>query len=268
MPTKGKDGKATGNVIVLTFRGTESSSIKNWLTNLDFGKDPFPGLPSNHQVHQGFLGAYKDVKSQVFAALNAAVKQCANCRIILTGHSLGGALATIAAADLIVNKYAGSRLSLYTYGSPRVGNVEFVTWFNNQIKDSFRVTHADDAVTHVPLDSMGYTHVGFNVHYPNPFKFSASAADQKFCGWTEANTACQSKGIGFNIFKIGEAIKQHLTYLGLDCGCIDENIAAFRFKQAKLQNDYLSIVAQLAGVDTTNLSVEQIKEKLSHINLQ
>ncbi len=65
---------------------------------MNFGKDPFPGLPTTVQVHQGFLGAYRDVQSQVLAAVQKANLACPDCRILLTGHSLGGALATIAAA--------------------------------------------------------------------------------------------------------------------------------------------------------------------------
>jgi len=262
MPTQ--DKKA---VIVVSFRGTEKTSMKNWLTNLNFGKDPFPGLATSIQVHQGFLGAYLDVQSQVLNAITKAQKACQDCRILLTGHSLGGALATIAAADLAVRKIGVDKLSLYTYGSPRVGNDAFATWFNTQVKDSFRVTHADDAVIHVPFDNMGFTHIGLNVHYPKPFVFNTNLDNQRFCGLGESNKSCQSKGIGFNIFKIGSAVSQHLKYLDVDCGCGDDNLAAFRFKQNKnLQNEFVLVIAQLAGIDTKDLSLQQVKEKLAQLN--
>lgn len=264
MPTD-NNGKP---IIFVSFRGTEKTSVKNWLTNLNIGKDPFPGLPTNVQVHQGFLGAYKDVQAQVLAAIAKANTACPDCRILLTGHSLGGSLATIAAADLITKKYAADRLSLYTFGSPRVGNDVFVTWFNGLLKDSFRITHADDAVIHVPFENMGFTHVGFNIHYPNAFKFANDAANQRFCGWLETDKNCQSKGIGFNIFKIGDAISQHLKYLDVNCGCGDDNINAFRFKQAKgLAKETILAVATLAGIKTDGLSLEQIKIELNKIKI-
>ncbi len=114
-----------------------------------------------------------------------------------------------------------------------------------------------------------YVCYSFNVHYPNAFKFSNDATNQRLCGWLETDRKCQSKGIGFNIFKVGEAVKQHLKYLHVDCGCGDDNINAFRFKQAKeLTRETILAVASLAGVKTEGLSLEQVQNELSKIKTQ
>ncbi len=67
----------------------------------------------------------------------------------ITGHSLGGALATHAAVQLVsqgINVEA-----LYTYGSPRVGDNKFSTWFDALVKSvKVRVSHGRDPVPHLP----------------------------------------------------------------------------------------------------------------------
>ena len=67
----------------------------------------------------------------------------------ITGHSLGGALATHAAAHLLSQ---GINVDmLYTFGSPRVGDNKFSTWFDALLKNTkVRVTHGRDPVPHLP----------------------------------------------------------------------------------------------------------------------
>ena len=73
----------------------------------------------------------------------------------ITGHSLGGAFATLAAMDVITNKKYGmenlnQKLHLYTFGSPRVGDLEFVNTVQSYIPDMWRVVNNMDLVPHVP----------------------------------------------------------------------------------------------------------------------
>lgn len=72
-----------------------------------------------------------------------------NYSIYVTGHSLGAALAILCAADLVVVgklPVAG----VYTFGGPRVGNLAFSQWYNQNIApEVFRFTHRHDIVPHV-----------------------------------------------------------------------------------------------------------------------
>lgn len=68
--------------------------------------------------------------------------------IIVTGYSLGGALATITALEL-QNKYKKVS-AMYNYGAPRVGDIDFAKFYNKQIPNSYRVIHDKDLVPHVP----------------------------------------------------------------------------------------------------------------------
>jgi len=51
----------------------------------------------------------------------------------VTGHSLGGAVATLTAAELSTNTNYNVA-DVYTYGEPRVGNKKFADWFNKKLK--------------------------------------------------------------------------------------------------------------------------------------
>ncbi len=107
-------------------------------------------------IHPGFATAWEEISDDVLAALQSATALYPAHDIIVTGHSLGGAVATIAAGHL---RQEGFFIDLYTYGSPRVGNLAFVTFITNQDGEEYRVTHSDDPVPQVPPMFLSYRHV-------------------------------------------------------------------------------------------------------------
>lgn len=78
----------------------------------------------------------------------------------MTGHSLGGAIATIAAAEI---RNGGTKAELYTYGAPRIGMAKVSDYISAQGAQgkggNFRVTHTDDPVPKLPPLTLGYRHV-------------------------------------------------------------------------------------------------------------
>jgi len=118
-------------------------------------------LPAVHQaggrVHSGFLKAFGEV-SELLDGLVSAKKPSQT--VWLTGHSLGGALATLAAAHLGRDAVNG----LYTYGSPRVGDAAFVKVLPE--RGYYRFVHRDDWVTTVPPKILGYVHAGVEILVP------------------------------------------------------------------------------------------------------
>lgn len=84
-------------LIVLSYRGT--SSLGNWIGNVDVGFESFSAC-NGCQVHGGFLSSWTDSRDQVKAALTKAKADNPSYQIIFTGHSLGAAIATLAAAEL------------------------------------------------------------------------------------------------------------------------------------------------------------------------
>lgn len=124
-------------VAVLSFRGTEANSWKDVKTDLDAR---FYKGEGGAKVHSGFIGAFNFVKDEV----QKAVDDLDGYSLYVTGHSLGGALAIIAAKELERDGLA----ACYTFGSPRVGGEEF----GEKIKAPvYRVMNAADGVPRVPL---------------------------------------------------------------------------------------------------------------------
>jgi predicted lipase len=83
----------------------------------------------------------------------------------VTGHSLGGALATHAAVHLVNEGVTVSEF--YTFGCPRVGDVKFSNWFDAFIKSNskFRITHGRDPVPHLPPEGFGFKHTPHEIFY-------------------------------------------------------------------------------------------------------
>jgi triacylglycerol lipase len=78
----------------------------------------------------------------------------------VTGHSLGGALATLAALRLQKERLYPVQ-TVYTYGSPRAGDSDFALAFDALLGTRcHRVVNNEDLVTRVPMRSMGYKHIG------------------------------------------------------------------------------------------------------------
>ncbi len=82
------------------------------------------------------------------------IKQYPTYSLIVTGHSLGGALANLAFVDFRV---AGFGTSHYSFGSPRVGNQAFSDYVKS-LGIVQRITHYQDPVPHLPWESMDYVH--------------------------------------------------------------------------------------------------------------
>lgn len=128
---------------VLSFRGTEQK-IQDFLHDAD--ALPVPAFGGSVLVHRGFKRALNSVWTQIAATLDSL-----DCPVFYTGHSLGAALATLAAARRAPQ-------AVYAYGSPRVGDARFVEKLRKV--PVHRVVHGGDIVTTVPLESFGFRHAG------------------------------------------------------------------------------------------------------------
>ena len=128
---------------VLSFRGTEVTQKSDVLADLKAGKNL---EACGGKVHVGFKGEINKVWP-------AITKSLANIdSLYVTGHSLGAAMATIAASRIQTKVRA-----LVTFGSPRVGDKEFV---KSVAVEHYRVQNNCDDVTKVPFRLMGFDHHG------------------------------------------------------------------------------------------------------------
>ena len=137
------------NFAVLAFRGTE----RNWRdVQTDIRARRL--RTSSGRIHAGFTQAYESVAK----GIEKSLVKVRELPLYITGHSLGGALATVATQNLESNpKFEFQIAACYTFGSPRVGNAEY----DPNIKSSFfRIVNTTDIVTVIPLLTMGFVHVG------------------------------------------------------------------------------------------------------------
>lgn len=124
--------------VFVTFRGTETPD--DWLSNIAINQTAHPWGP----VEEGFAKLY----AQCSSAVLEAVQRAGAPKVVVTGHSLGGALSTLAAADLAINHVA---VQLYNFASPRTGSPSFADTFNQKIATAWRTVNTEDLVTTVPL---------------------------------------------------------------------------------------------------------------------
>ena len=138
-------------LITLAFRGTEfpgTQIIDQIISVLTTPKTPFP---TGGNVQRYFANAHDKLYRRVNESVTNLVKMYPSYSFVVTGHSLGGALASLAAVSLVHQKVLpSSRLSLYTFGEPRVGDKEFVYNFNRLVNNSWRVVHSRDIFSHLP----------------------------------------------------------------------------------------------------------------------
>lgn len=143
------------DAIVLALRGTQVDNF--WSAVLDFAIDlQFLPIPDSHGdlVHAGFLKALSEVWGDVAAHLTAEQTRSAR-PLWITGHSLGAALATLA-ANLCSDDAAFRLQGLYTFGSPRTGDADFGAHIRVPV---FRFRNDSDIVPHLPL-GLVFRHVG------------------------------------------------------------------------------------------------------------
>ena len=165
---------------LVAFRGTEMTKIKDWISDFYFVKKKYRG----HRIHGGFLGSlesiidiprtaygYRDAK-EIATGQKTAVKfgekiaqyAADNIPILITGHSLGGALAAVAGLYFKL-KYGLVAKGIYTYGQPKICGKPLVDYYYSNVTDKLFINVNDeDIVPKVPLAKMGFKH--FTVNYP------------------------------------------------------------------------------------------------------
>ena len=142
---------------VFAFRGTEPTSAVDWAKNFQMNLAEASIGSAKFKIHSGFRKRYQNV-APWFETEYQGIPD--DYTILITGHSLGGAMTTIAAV------YASGKLNrppvgVITYGSPLVGQRDFKDYYNKVVScgRTLRVKAKDDLVTVNPSTLLGYTHV-------------------------------------------------------------------------------------------------------------
>jgi triacylglycerol lipase len=150
------------DAVIVAFRGTEPGRAMDWFVDL--------GAIHRHwdhrmgTVHGGFYNALKAVWGVVLPdgrrILPDRLRNRGNRTVWITGHSLGGALAVLCAAQAALVDGIPVQ-GVYTFGQPRVGNSDFASTLNAALGSRiYRIVNDRDIVPRVPLFSMKYCHYG------------------------------------------------------------------------------------------------------------
>jgi len=184
-------------LIVIAFRGTEPFNADDWETDVDFSWYEFSQIG---KVHLGFLEALglanRSQNPQIFdnhkedpekplayyvlrKKLKELLQVHRNAKFIVTGHSLGGALAVLFPAILFIHKEEAlleKMVGVYTFGQPRVGDEAFAKFMNKNINEAvptyFRIVYCNDLVPRLPFDDpiFEYKHFGVCLYYNSCYK--------------------------------------------------------------------------------------------------
>lgn len=217
----------SNKLIVVAFPG--SDSIRNYLADVLFLYAPCE-FEIGCLAHAGFLASWKSVHDDVEIAVKSAKAANPSFKLVVTGHSLGGAVATLTGAKLRQDGYA---LDIYTYGSPRVGNAVFANFVTTQAGSEFRITHFNDPVPKLAPILLGYRHTSpeYWLSNGNATTLDYGIEDIKICEGI-ANVSCNAGTGGFEI-------ASHVNYLVVINACETKPI---QWRSLETEARYASLV--------------------------
>lgn len=159
--------------LVAAIRGTDT--IQEWLHDAAFLFVPNPIHSGGGLTEDGFTAIYRSLRTgpdpnspTAIAAITNLVSTRGVSQVTVTGHSLGAALATLLALDAGLNSGVGSKgITVYTFASPRVGEMFFHHTCDSVVPDTYRIFNRSDLVPQAPL--FPYEHVGNGLELVPPF---------------------------------------------------------------------------------------------------
>eukprot|EP01116_Phalansterium_solitarium_P006287 TRINITY_DN18590_c0_g1_i1.p1 TRINITY_DN18590_c0_g1~~TRINITY_DN18590_c0_g1_i1.p1 ORF type:complete len:803 (+),score=209.86 TRINITY_DN18590_c0_g1_i1:81-2489(+) len=216
---------AKAHYLIVVFRGT--SSLKNVKVDLrstpmEFSLAGIPqGLPSPEdscaRVHSGFYQSFLRLEHDIVDVVTKYVRQHPDpVQIYCTGHSLGGALAVLAALKLRC-VLPGCKIVSNTFGAPRVGNHAFAQIYNRLVPESFRIVNNRDVVAGMPKGGefkhagrrIVITRSGRCITDASHNKAKTSASDHALGNYQKALVECLKKcGVGGTFLAMPSAAHQ------------------------------------------------------------
>ncbi|MGG0175930.1 lipase family protein [Gottfriedia acidiceleris] len=160
--------------IIIAFRGYASYPA-DLIAAYDILQVPYPYVDNSGKTSRGFTCIYESTRNKLMKEINTFSKKK---KLLITGHNYGGALASLAALDIVVNTKF-ENVFVYTYGSPRVGDPAFAYRFNQTVLNSHRIVNIHDSFPTFPEkiypppfteEGLYYKHV--NTKYPLSFQLN------------------------------------------------------------------------------------------------
>jgi len=181
--------------VLVSFRGTDDFDGVDW--DNDDTLVPYGNI-DGALVHEGFYHIYNNVSRDVHFLIETAFLHCGSecTSIFVTGHSMGAAVALLAAVDL--HNYSVP-IVLINFGSPRVGNKVFALYAHSLLGDITRHTNGRDPVPHFP--QLEYYHIPTEIWRYNDVYY--------VCDESGEDPNCSDSLLDINLV-------DHALYMGVD----------------------------------------------------
>ncbi|KAF8320776.1 lipase [Clavulina sp. PMI_390] len=184
--------------IVVAHQGTDTSQFLAILDDLDFGLSTlnstlYPGIPSTVEAHSGFQASHDRSAAGVLAAVEKAMAATGSTKVVLTGHSLGAAIALLDALYLPLHLPSTTTFTTSVFGLPRVGNPAFANWTDAHVTNLAHVTNKLDPVPIIPPKLFGFAHPSGEKHIVTS---GLAAGDWYACvGQDNTSTDCSTGAV-------------------------------------------------------------------------
>ena len=166
--------------LVIAFRGTsftieDGFSAQDIMQDIKFNQVPLTNCEDFHHVayvHNEFQEQYESLREFVRSRSTMLLNRYSPSEIVITGHSLGGAVSTLCALDFTRNPIVPNRpqIKVVTFGSPKVGDHIFSVPFNASVKICYRMVVKYDPFPNLPpwLPGLEYEHIGKEIFMREP----------------------------------------------------------------------------------------------------
>lgn len=186
---------------------------------------PPPAHPpkcTNCTVHTGFYSSWLHTRAAILPALTEAISTHPSYTLTLVGHSLGGAIAALAALDFTARGWSPH---VTTFGEPRVGNPALASYIDARFDAGtpasryHRVTHASDPIPLLPLEEWGYAMHGEELYISKP-DLPFAEGDIRHCEGDEEKGCIAGDGEGgiptrFRFWELFFAHRDYFWRLGV-----------------------------------------------------
>ncbi|KAJ6609795.1 alpha/beta-hydrolase [Mycena sp. CBHHK59/15] len=180
---------ANDESLVVAHEGTDPDKILSILNDLQFGlvdlnATRFPQTAGqNVQVHSGFQKTFERTADGLLAGVMAEMASTGVSKVVVTGHSLGAALATMTGAMIKAAVDPSVEVTVTTFGLPRGGNQQWADFLDSNVGVTF-VSNQNDPVPTVPPRFLGFRHSSGEIHIADATQTNLVACpgqDNKHC---------------------------------------------------------------------------------------
>ncbi|PIL24780.1 hypothetical protein GSI_12666 [Ganoderma sinense ZZ0214-1] len=205
--------------VVVSIQGTQPSAILPLLTDSDIqltslALDPilFPGLDLSILAHQGFISAHAMSATDILSAVQTTFSQFSTSRVLLTGHSLGAAIALLHSVYIPLH-IPSAQVTYVGYGLPRVGNQDFADYVDAHasVTPVTHINNQEDPIPILPGRFLGFHHPSGEIHIQDSLAWVACA------GQDNANTECIVGDVSNPL--AGNLTDHDGPYNGIEMGC-------------------------------------------------